>query len=50
MFPSGREGAHLEMEVSSFLRPEMKFENVDELSAQISKDCAEAIRLFSQLL
>ena len=45
-----QEGAHLEMEVSSFLRPEMKFENVDELSAQISKDCAEATRLFSQLL
>ena len=45
-----QEGAYLEMEVSSFLRPEMKFENVDELSAQISKDCAEAIRLFSQLL
>jgi len=45
-----QEGAHLEMEVSSFLRPEMKFENVDELSAQIRKDCAEAIRLFPQLL
>ena len=45
-----QEGVHLEMEVSSFLRSEMKFENVDELSAQISKDCAEAIRLFSQLL
>ena len=45
-----QEGAHLEMEVSSFLRAEMKFENVDELSAQISKDCAEAIRLFPQLL
>lgn len=45
-----QEGAHLEMEVSSFLRPEMKFKNVDELSAQVSKDCAEAIRLFPQLL
>ena len=45
-----QEGAHLEMEVSSFLRPEMKFENVDELSAQISKDCAEARGLFPQLL
>lgn len=45
-----QEGAYLEMEVSSFLRPEMKFENVDELSAQISKDCTEAIRLFPQLL
>lgn len=43
-------GAHLEMEVSSFLRPEMKFENVDELSAQVRKDCAAAIRLFPQLL
>ena len=45
-----QEGAYLEMEVRSFLRPEMKFENVDELSTQISKDCAAAIRLFPQLL
>jgi riboflavin kinase/FMN adenylyltransferase len=45
-----QEGAYLEMEVSTFLRPEIEFENVDELSAQISKDCADAIRLFPQLL
>ena len=45
-----QEGAYIEMEVSSFLRPEMKFKNVDELSAQIKKDCAAAIRLFPQLL
>ncbi len=45
-----QEGAHLEMEAISFIRPEMKFENVDELSVQIKKDCAEAIRLFPQLL
>jgi len=45
-----QEGAYIEMEVSSFLRPEMKFKNVDELSAQIKKDWAAAIRLFPQLL
>jgi riboflavin kinase/FMN adenylyltransferase len=45
-----QEGAQLEMELLNFLRPEMKFCNVEELSVQIRKDCIEARSLFSELL
>ena len=45
-----KEGAELEMQWCSFLRPEMRFDDVKELSAQIKKDCTEARKLLSDLL
>lgn len=45
-----REGAALEMQFDTFLRPEMKFADLDELSAQITKDCTTARSLFAELL
>ncbi len=45
-----KEGVDLEMEMAAFIRPEMKFADMNELSAQICKDCTEARRLFSELL
>lgn len=45
-----REGAPLEMQLNTFLRPEMKFATVEELSAQITKDCTTARNLFAELL
>jgi FAD synthase len=45
-----KEGAEIEMQLCSFLRPEMKFDQLETLSAQIKKDCAEATKLLSNLL
>lgn len=35
-------GKHLAVELVAFLRPEMKFETVEELKAQMAKDCGAA--------
>lgn len=45
-----KKGALLEMQLSTFIRAEKKFADVEELSAQIKKDCEEARGLFTQLL
>jgi riboflavin kinase/FMN adenylyltransferase len=43
-----KEGASLTMELAVQLRPEKKFSGVEQLTAQIERDCGQARKLFSQ--
>ncbi|TIX49215.1 bifunctional riboflavin kinase/FAD synthetase [Alteraurantiacibacter aquimixticola] len=40
-------GQEIEVELRHFLRPEAKFDNLDDLVAQMEKDCEEARKLLS---
>ena len=40
-------GQEIEVALHHFLRPEMKFDSLDALKAQITEDCDEARRLLS---
>ncbi|GGD59501.1 bifunctional riboflavin kinase/FAD synthetase [Croceicoccus mobilis] len=43
-------GEEIEVAFHHFLRPEAKFDSLDELVAQMEKDCAEARRLLGQVI
>lgn len=42
-------GARLRLEFVKWLRPELRFDGLDELKARIAADCAEATALFDRL-
>jgi len=42
-------GKHLSVELVSYLRPEMKFDSLDALKAQMTKDCDVAAKLLRQI-
>lgn len=41
---------YLEVRILKFLRPEQKFENIQQLSAVISKDCEKSLEIFNNTL
>ena len=41
-------GQDIEVELHSFIRPEAKFDNLDELTAQMERDCDEARDILSR--
>ena len=43
--PEAQGESRVEVRFIRFLRPERKFATVDELKAQIDRDCAEALSL-----
>jgi riboflavin kinase/FMN adenylyltransferase len=43
--PGDLYGQMIEVELHHWLRPELKFDSLDALKAQISRDCTEARRL-----
>ena len=40
-------GAHLRVALVDFIRPEQKFDGVEELKVQIKRDCSQAEKIFS---
>ena len=42
-------GAPIRLEFVKWLRPELKFDDLDTLTAQIALDCAEAVALFDRM-
>lgn len=43
-------GQEIEVALHAFLRPEVKFDSLDELTAQMERDCEEARRLLSGVI